>query len=374
MQETTDDELAAAAEPSMAVSWGLLALDRLPEGLAVAGRVAAAARRHGNGIASTPHDLAAVLALGLLGRIAEAEPVADEAEQAARVSNNPQLLQWALWLQAWVLMERGRLDAALAAATESVELAARLDDSASGVVARAVLGAVLGARGDHARGRALLQAYDIDHGWICRWAPSLVESDLALDDVTAARQHAERAAAFAPSTGMAGARAAAGRAQALVALAEGDAARAAALALASAGDAAAAGATLEAARDRLVAGRALLATDPDAGIAQLVAAGEQAARCGAPRVADEARLALRRAGVRVGRGGARATGTEGMAALSAREREIAELVAEGLTNREIGARLFLSEKTIETHMTRVFQKLGLRSRAQVAAEVTRPAG
>ena len=118
--------------------------------------------------------------------MAEAEPAADEAEQAARVSGNPQLLQWALWLRAWVLMERGQLDAALAAADESVDLAAELDDSASAIVARAVLGAVLGARGEHARGRELLAAYDIDHGWICRWAPFLVESDLALGDVAAA--------------------------------------------------------------------------------------------------------------------------------------------------------------------------------------------
>ncbi|MDX6656408.1 MAG: hypothetical protein QOH62_1201, partial [Solirubrobacteraceae bacterium] len=83
-----DDELAGAAELTMAVSWGLLALDRLPEGLVVARRVATAARRRGNGIAAVLHDLAAVLALGLLGRIKEAEPVADEAEQAARVSGN----------------------------------------------------------------------------------------------------------------------------------------------------------------------------------------------------------------------------------------------------------------------------------------------
>jgi hypothetical protein len=164
---------------------------------------------------------------------------------------------------------------------------------------------VLGARGEHARARELLEAYDIDHGWICRWAPSLVESDLALDDLPAARWHAERAAALAPGTGMAGARAAAGRAQALVALAEGDAARAAELALGAAEEAAAAGALLEAARDGLVAGRALVVTDAQAGIAQLLAARAQAARCGAPRVADEARLELRRAGVRVGRGGAR---------------------------------------------------------------------
>jgi DNA-binding NarL/FixJ family response regulator len=372
VDDATDAELGAAAEPAMAVSWGLLALDRLPDGLVVARRVAVAARRGGNGIAAIPHDLAAVLALGLLGRMAEAEPVADEAEQAARVSGNPQLVQWALWMRGWVLMERGRLDVALTAATESVALAAELDDSASAVVARAVLGAVLGARGEHQHARELLQAYDIDHGWICRWAPFLVESDLALNDLPAAREHAERAASLAPATGMAGARAAAGRAQALVALADRDAPRAAALALTATEEALAAGAMLEAARDRLVAGRALLATDRDDGVAQLIAAREQAARCGAPRVEDEARLALRRAGVRVGRGGPRAPGTEGLAVLSPREREITELVAEGLTNRQIGARLFLSEKTIETHLTRVFQKLGLRSRAQVAAQVSRP--
>ena len=163
-----------------------------------------------------------MLALGLLGRVTEAETAADEVEQAARVSANAQLLQWTLWMRAWVLMEAGRLDAAQTAASESVELAATLDDSASPTVARTVLGAVLGARGEHARGRDLLAAYEMDHGWICRWAPHLVESDLALDDLAAAREHGQRAAARAPMTGIAGARAAAARAQALVALADGD--------------------------------------------------------------------------------------------------------------------------------------------------------
>ena len=285
------------------------------------------------------------------------------------MSGNPQLLQWVLWLRAWVLMERGRLDLAHAAARESAELADGLDDSASAIVARTVLGAVLAAREQHERARELLRAYDIDNGWICRWAPVLVTSDLALGDLAGARADAGRAAALAPATGMAGARAAAGRAEALVALAEGDAPLAARLALSALDEAEAAGAALEAARSRLVAGRALLTSDRAAGLALLGQAAEEAARCGAPRVADEARLALRRAGVRIGRGGGRAEGATGLAALSGREREVADLVSEGLTNREIGARLFLSEKTIETHMTRVLQKLGVRSRAQVAAEV-----
>ena len=196
-------------------------------------------------------------------------------------------------------------------------------------------------------------------------------SDLAEGDLAAARGHAERAATLAPGTGMAGARAAAGRAQALVALADGDEAAAVSAALAAAEDAAGAGALLEAARDLLVAGRALVADDPEPGIGHLTRAFEQATACGALRVQDEARRELRRAGVRIGGGGARAAGTEGLASLSGREREISELVAEGLTNREIGARLFLSEKTIETHLTRVFQKLGVRSRTQVAAAIAR---
>jgi len=371
LERARDDELGAAAEPAMAVSWGLLAVDRLPEGLAAAKRIADAARGSGNGALSITHDLAAVLALGLLGRMPEAEALADETEQAARVSGNPQTLQWALWLHGWVLAERGRLDPAFAAASESIALATELDDSASAAVARVVLGAVLAARGEHVPARELLAAYELDHGWICRWAPVLVGSDLALDDLPAARAHATRAAALAPGTGMATARAAAARAMALVALAEGDARRGADHALAAAEEAAKAGATLELARAQLVAGRAIVTTDRDAGIALLTAAGTQGAQCGAPRVADEARLALRRAGVRVGQGGARAAGNQGLGSLSAREREIAELVADGLTNREIGARLFLSEKTIETHLTRVFQKLGLRSRTQVAAEIAR---
>jgi DNA-binding CsgD family transcriptional regulator len=53
--------------------------------------------------------------------------------------------------------------------------------------------------------------------------------------------------------------------------------------------------------------------------------------------------------------------------LTPRQREVAALVAEGLTNREIGARLSIEERSAEGHLERIRLRLGVRSRAQVAA-------
>jgi DNA-binding CsgD family transcriptional regulator len=49
--------------------------------------------------------------------------------------------------------------------------------------------------------------------------------------------------------------------------------------------------------------------------------------------------------------------------------EVAALVAEGLTNQQIGQRLFIAPRTAETHLENIRQKLGFRSKAQVAAWV-----
>ncbi len=69
--------------------------------------------------------------------------------------------------------------------------------------------------------------------------------------------------------------------------------------------------------------------------------------------------------IRKGRGGA------GELGLSRRELEVAKLVASGKTNREIAAELFLSERTIESHLSSVFSKLGVSSRAAVAGVLAR---
>jgi DNA-binding NarL/FixJ family response regulator len=56
--------------------------------------------------------------------------------------------------------------------------------------------------------------------------------------------------------------------------------------------------------------------------------------------------------------------------LSAREREVLGLVAQGLSNKAIGRQLFLSERTVAQHVTAIFHKLGVNTRAQAVAVAT----
>ena len=92
-------------------------------------------------------------------------------------------------------------------------------------------------------------------------------------------------------------------------------------------------------------------------------AAETYGMLGATHDAARCRRVLRDIGVDVPlpRGGRRGAGT-----LSQREREVARLVALGRTNREIADVLFLSTRTVETHVATVLRKLGVRSRTQIA--------
>ena len=60
-----------------------------------------------------------------------------------------------------------------------------------------------------------------------------------------------------------------------------------------------------------------------------------------------------------------------LAALTGQERRILELIGEGLTNRQIGERLFLAEKTVKNYVSALFAKLGMERRTQAAAYATR---
>lgn len=88
---------------------------------------------------------------------------------------------------------------------------------------------------------------------------------------------------------------------------------------------------------------------------------ELAQRCGALGLTERAMTELRATGARPRR--AMVTGRD---ALTPSELRVAELVSAGMTNREVAQRLFVTQKTVETHMARVFRKLGIESRAQIA--------
>jgi DNA-binding CsgD family transcriptional regulator len=82
---------------------------------------------------------------------------------------------------------------------------------------------------------------------------------------------------------------------------------------------------------------------------------------------------LRGAGIRRGRRGKRSRPQFGWQSLTETEQTVASLVAEGLSNPQIGDRLYVSRRTVQTHLAHVFTKLDLTSRTQLAAVVTRRA-
>lgn len=133
-------------------------------------------------------------------------------------------------------------------------------------------------------------------------------------------------------------------------------------------------APLSAARAQLLHGRALAAAgDRPSAIAALIAAQSTLERFGAARWRDEAVRELRALGHRVRRPARDAT-PGGLGPLTAREREIADLVAAGRTNREVAEQLVLRAKTIEAHLRNIYAKLGVRSRVELAREIERAAG
>ena len=86
----------------------------------------------------------------------------------------------------------------------------------------------------------------------------------------------------------------------------------------------------------------------------------------APRLAGRLLADLRSSGGR--------SAADPLGQLSQREREVLELLAEGLRNREIAARLYLSEATVKTHVRHVLEKLRFRNRAEAAAFAARRIG
>jgi DNA-binding NarL/FixJ family response regulator len=122
----------------------------------------------------------------------------------------------------------------------------------------------------------------------------------------------------------------------------------------------------QAARARLLLARALRSSEPGVAEADAHAALAAFEELGAAWDADAAAALLRTLGVKAAR-----AGPKGLQPLTKREREVLALLGEGMSNPTIAARLFISRNTVEHHVSRVLAKLGLRSRAEAAAEAVR---
>jgi DNA-binding CsgD family transcriptional regulator len=205
-----------------------------------------------------------------------------------------------------------------------------------------------------------------------KWLELLTRCSLALGRQT----DAERAAVCARDTAASMGRlrmgtAMAERAAAIVALEAGDPQLAAHNALTSATAAEEVGIPVEAALSRTLAGRALArAGEPERAVAELETAAAALHACGAWRYRDAAELELRRLGRHIHhRTGPGQTGGHGLVSLTQRERQVADLVVSRYTNPEIAAALFLSPKTVETHLRHIFHKLDVTSRVEMARMV-----
>jgi DNA-binding NarL/FixJ family response regulator len=122
---------------------------------------------------------------------------------------------------------------------------------------------------------------------------------------------------------------------------------------------------METARTRLVLAGALVGRSPAVAVAEAKAALAGFERLEAARYADAAAALLRSLGTPI------RTGPKGAGGLTKREAEVLQLIGEGLSNPEIGNRLYITRKTVEHHVGNVLSKLGLRNRAEAAAYATR---
>jgi DNA-binding CsgD family transcriptional regulator len=198
----------------------------------------------------------------------------------------------------------------------------------------------------------------------------LVDVELQRGDIDAAREAAEELAALASDADVAVLRADAAVAEGRVLVALGDPSAAIHSFERAAGHLAAGERPLQLGLVRLELAEVLadIGDTPGAVVAAR-AALSCFERLGATIARDRAAAVLRGLGD-TGRTRPQQAG-ELIAALSPREREVLQLISAGLTNAEIGERLFISAKTAEHHVGRILTKLGVRSRAEAAALAVR---
>jgi DNA-binding CsgD family transcriptional regulator len=378
LRRLTDAQLATRVYLGVYIGLAALRLEHLDDVLTHVHRCLRVARLTGQDTMAHPWLSITACALVLKGDLDGARRDAAAAIDTALLPGENWRTTWALEADAMAAFWAGDAERALASATQMVARSARSTDRFLTPAARIQLGGALYLSGDPAAAVNELQAFDADQGWDLLdlhaghgWE-LLSRAQLALGQLEAAEAMSARAGIRAEASGLPLRQATARLARGSVQLARGDTATALDLARDAVEIADRAGNPLIGGRARLLAGRALAAAGQrEAAVADLGSAQTQLSGCGAIRETDAAARELRRLGQRTSRRVRPQSTGAGPAALSSREREVAGLVASGKTNKDIAAALYLSEKTIESHLARIYDKLDVHSRAALTAIIVR---
>lgn len=362
----TDAEIGTVIEIPVWLGLADIQADRLSEAHRHVTRGLAVAARTGQHQVFTHLKLLLATCAFGFGALAEAAAAAEDALDAALLAGNDQFVLMALLRLGNILAWQGDI----AAAEEVIDRAARLAASTASMyerhvrLARAVclfltgqheecVATILDATngGDFA---TVITAARVD------WLELLAEAEVALGHPDLAAdwaKHADEACA-ALQTGRQRGLALLAKAWAAVGSSPARAAELAGPAIAMFGEV---GDQLSLARALLFAGRALAdADEPAAALDRLDLAAAAAQRAGAQTLL-----------VRIEATRHRTSLVGGPAPLTDRERTITELILAGHTNREIAARLFLSTRTIEASLSRIYAKLGVRGRTRLIAHLTK---
>jgi len=372
VDDLPDERLAARLEATCWLGWAEYCVGELERALGHVRRGMAVSEATGQEHLLAPMRIVAAMATLARGRAAEARRLAEEAHEGALLTGADLFACWALTLRSMAELQTGSARAAIALGREARAAGARSQSPWAAVAGCYLAEAQLEA-GDPRGARELL--LDVDEEpelppFAFYWSHAyalLTRAALALGRPDEASGWAERAARLADELGVDAQLADARRAQAEVAL-EREAPDAAARALEAARFAARARLPVPEALARSLAAQALARGARRAeAVEELERARRTLADCEADRYAERIGAELRALDGRVADDDALGR----IMALSRRERQVAELVAAGHTSRAIGAELELSAKTIENYLARIFKKLSVSSRAELATRVER---
>ena len=344
----------------------VLAMADLDEALVIFEDALTEARRRGSTLAFAAAKVFRLLVLVWRGDLLEAESEAREALALGRAwGQTARFYGHASAFLADALMEQGRLDDATAALASIAFRESRLD-SERVLFLRDSSARLRILRGDPAggaeqlleAGRGFEEVGSVNPAFIA-WRSPAALALLQLGREDEARQLAAEEVEHARNWGAPRALAGALRAAGLVEGGE----RGLALLEEAVGVVESSPAKLEHAKSRTELGAALRRANRRAEAREhLRQAVELATICGATALVERAERELLATGARP-----RRVALSGVASLTPSERRIAEMAAEGPTNREIAQTLFITQRTVEVHLTSIYRKLAITSRSQLAA-------